>query len=76
MTAAHWDDAKNDFTDVWKQTVADAATLGQKYLVSPWLDEAVRTDMDKLKKSMMMFNKSGELCKATWNKIWLSQPRF
>jgi len=64
MTAKHWDDAANDFTDVWKQTVADAATLGQKYLVSPWLDEAVRTDMDKLKKSMMMFNKSGELCKA------------
>ena len=64
MTAKHWDDATNDFTDVWKQTVVDAATLGQKYLVSPWLDEAVRTDMDKLKKSMMMFNKSGELCKA------------
>ncbi|SFQ43647.1 sugar phosphate isomerase/epimerase family protein [Parafilimonas terrae] len=62
MTAAHWDDAKNDFTDVWKQTVEDAATLGQQYVISPWLDEALRTDMDKLKKMMDIFNKSGELC--------------
>lgn len=63
MTAAHWDDATNDFTDVWKNTVEDAATVGQQYVISPWLDEALRTDMDKLKKFMDIFNKSGELCK-------------
>ncbi len=76
MTAAHWDDAANDFTDVWKHTVEDAATVGQKYVISPWLDEAVRTDMDKLKKSMMMFNKSGELCKANGLKFGYHNHNF
>ena len=63
MSAQHWDDSKNDFTDVWKNTVADAATVGQEFVISPWLDEALRTDIDKLKKFMDVFNKSGELCK-------------
>jgi len=62
MTIEHWDDAKNDFTDVWKFTVEDAATCGQKYVISPWLDEKLRGDTDKLKKFMDLFNKSGELC--------------
>ena len=64
MTAVHWDDTKNDFADTWKKTVADAATVGQKYVISPSLNEEARTNMDLLKKFMMMFNKSGELCKA------------
>lgn len=64
LTMKHWDDTKNDFTDVWKQTVDDAATVGQNYVISPWLDEDARTNMDLLKKFMMMFNKSGALCKA------------
>lgn len=62
MTIEHWDESKNDFTDVWKNTVEDASIVGQKYVVSPWLDEALRTDTDKLKKFMNLFNKSGELC--------------
>jgi sugar phosphate isomerase/epimerase len=66
MNTEHWDNSTNDFTDVWKHTVEDAATVGQKYVVSPWLDEKVRTNMEALKKSMDMFNKSGELCKK-WN---------
>ncbi len=64
MVAADWDDTKNDFTDKWKYTIEDAAEAGQRYVVSPWLDEALRTDMDKLKKFMDQFNKCGELCKA------------
>jgi sugar phosphate isomerase/epimerase len=63
MSMEHWDDAKNDFTDVWKHTVEDASAVGQKYVISPWLDENVRKDMELLKKSMNMFNKCGELCK-------------
>jgi sugar phosphate isomerase/epimerase len=63
MTMEHWDDASNDFTDVWKNTVEDAATVGQMYVISPWLDEKYRTNMDSLKKFMDLFNKSGELCK-------------
>jgi sugar phosphate isomerase/epimerase len=63
MTAAHWDEATNDFTDVWKHTVEDAAALGQKFVISPWMDEKVRTDTDALKRILQQFNKSGELCK-------------
>jgi sugar phosphate isomerase/epimerase len=63
MTEQHWDDSKKDFTDVWKQTVADAAEVGQRYVISPWLDNNLIHDTDKLKKMMDIFNKSGELCK-------------
>jgi len=65
MTSAHWDAATNDFTDAWKYTVEDAAILGQKYVISPWMDEKVRTDTDALKRTLEMFNKSGELCKKS-----------
>ena len=63
MTAHDWDDAKNDFTDKWKYTVEDAAEVGQRYVISPWLDDALRHDPEKLKKTMDQFNKCGELCK-------------
>lgn len=69
MQKAHWDDAKNDFTDAWKYTVEDAATVGQKYVISPWLDETMRKNMDDLKRYMDVFNKSGELCKKSGMKF-------
>jgi len=69
MTAEHWDTAKNDFTDAWKYTVEDAAFMGQKFVVSPWLDEKVRTDKEALKRAMEQFNKSGELCKKSGMKF-------
>jgi len=69
MTAQDWDTAKNDFTDKWKFTIDDAATVGQKYVISPWLDESLRTDMDGLKRFMEQFNKCGELCKANGMKF-------
>jgi len=64
MTAKDWDVSKNDFTDKWKNTVEDAAEVGQRYVISPWLDESLRTDMDGLKRFMDQFNKCGELCKS------------
>jgi len=64
MTAQDWDNTKNDFTDKWKYTIEDAAEVGQRYVISPWLDDNLRTDMDGLKKFMVQFNKCGELCKA------------
>jgi sugar phosphate isomerase/epimerase len=69
MTAQHWDTTTNDFTDAWKYTVEDAAFMGQKYVISPWLDEKVRTDKDALKRAMEQFNKSGELCKKAGMKF-------
>ncbi|HVV54152.1 MAG TPA: TIM barrel protein [Mucilaginibacter sp.] len=65
MTANDWDDSKKDFTDKWKTTITDAAEAGQRYLISPWLDESLRTDMNKLKWFMDLFNKCGELCQQS-----------
>lgn len=61
----HWDKAANSFTDAWKQTVEDAAIAGQRYVISPWLDEALRKDYDGLVSFLDVFNKSGELCKKS-----------
>jgi sugar phosphate isomerase/epimerase len=65
----HWDKEKNDFNDNWKYTVDDAATVGQQYVVSPWLDDSLRKDYDGLLKWMEIFNKSGELCKKSGMKF-------
>lgn len=61
----HWNESTNDFNDSWKYTVEDAAILGQKYVISPWLDESLRKNADDLKRFMDVFNKSGELCKKS-----------
>jgi sugar phosphate isomerase/epimerase len=62
FSAKDWDKASNDFTDVWKHTVEDAATVGQIYVISPWLDESLRKNYDDLIAFLQLFNKSGELC--------------
>lgn len=65
MTRNHWDESKKDFTDAWKYTVEDAATVGQQIVISPWLDESLRKDINDFKRYMEVFNKSGELCKKS-----------
>jgi len=65
LSKEHWDESKNDFTDAWKYTVEDAATVGQQYVISPWLDEKLRNDPEMLKRVMDTFNRSGELCKKS-----------
>src|SRR5580692_3474273 len=65
MGKQHWDESKKDFTDAWKFTVDDAATLGQQFVISPWLDESMRKNVDDFKRYMDVFNKSGELCKKS-----------
>jgi sugar phosphate isomerase/epimerase len=65
----HWDEAKKDFTDAWKYTVEDAATVGQYYVISPSLPESMRKTYDDVKHAMDIFNKSGELCKKSGMKF-------
>ena len=65
----HWDEAKGEFSDAWKKLVEDAAICGQKYVISPWLDLAYRKDFNQLKRFMEVFNKNGELCKASGMKF-------
>jgi sugar phosphate isomerase/epimerase len=62
LNADHWDATKKDFTDAWKYTIDDAVTLGQDYVISPWIDENVRTSYDALMHQLELFNLSGELC--------------
>lgn len=69
MGKPHWDEGKGEFTDLWKQTIEDAAICGQKYVISPWLDVALRKNFDDLKRYMEVFNKSGELCKKSGMKF-------
>ncbi len=69
MGKQHWDESKKDFTDAWKYTVEDAATAGQRYVISPWLDESLRKNVDDLKHMMDVFNKSGQLCKKSGMKF-------
>ena len=76
MGARHWDAAKNDFTDIWKYTVDDAAVCGQKFVISPSIDKSWYKDMDTLKKSMDIFNKSGELCKKSGMKFGYHNHNF
>jgi sugar phosphate isomerase/epimerase len=65
----HWDQAKGEFSDSWKKLVEDAAICGQKYVISPWLDLSYRKDFNQLKRFMEVFNKNGELCKASGMKF-------
>lgn len=62
LNASHWNNQKKEFTDAWKYTIDDAVTLGQDYVISPWIDEKVRTSYDALMHQLEQFNLSGELC--------------
>ena len=63
MTAKDYDFSNNDFSNNWKNTVEDASIVGQKYLVSPWLDDSLRKNRKDFMAFMEVFNKSGELCR-------------
>ena len=69
MGKEHWDEAKKDFSDSWKKTVEDAAVLGQKWVISPWMDETMRKTYDDFKRYMDVFNKCGALCKKSGMKF-------
>ena len=65
----HWDANKNDFTNEWKYTIEDAATMGQKFVVSPWLDNSFWSSYDALMGFLEVFNKCGELCQKSGMKF-------
>lgn len=69
MGRDHWDPVRKDFTDAWKYTVEDAATMGQSYVISPWMDESMRKTYDDLLRYLEVFNKSGDLCRKSGMKF-------
>lgn len=64
MGREDWDKTRNDFSDRWKKLVDDASVLGQKYVVSPSMDDSMRSNYDDFKHYMDIFNKCGDLCKS------------
>lgn len=69
MRKEHWDPAKKEFSDSWKYTIEDAAYLGQKYVVSPSMDNSMRTSYDDMVRYMDVFNLCGELCQKSGMKF-------
>jgi sugar phosphate isomerase/epimerase len=65
----HWDDIRKDFTDLWKYTIEDAAFMGQKFVISPYLDASLRKSYDSYMAQMDIFNKSGALCQKSGMKF-------
>jgi sugar phosphate isomerase/epimerase len=47
----------------WDKTLEDAAAIGNRYVICPWLDEKQRT-LDGYKQAAELFNKAGERAKA------------
>jgi sugar phosphate isomerase/epimerase len=69
MGKNHWDAVKGDFADTWKYTVEDAAFMGQKYVISPWMDGSMRKTYDDMMGYLEVFNKCGELCQKSGMKF-------
>ncbi|MFN5422010.1 MAG: sugar phosphate isomerase/epimerase family protein [bacterium] len=69
LGAQHWNASKKDFTDAWKYTVEDAATMGQLFVISPSLEADSRKSLSGMMSFMEVFNKSGELCKKSGMKF-------
>jgi sugar phosphate isomerase/epimerase len=65
----HWDANKGYFTDEWKYTIVDAATMDQRFVVSPWLDNSFWSSYDALMGFLYVFNKCGELCQRSGMKF-------
>ncbi|MCX6256127.1 MAG: TIM barrel protein [Bacteroidia bacterium] len=76
MDKQHWDEAKKDFSDSWKYTVEDAAAVGQKWVISPSMEESMRKTYDDFKRYMDIFNKCGELCKKSGMKFGYHNHAF
>lgn len=76
MGSKHWDATKNDFTDLWKYTVEDAAVMEQQFVISPSLPESLRKTYDDCIRFMEVFNKSGELCKKSGMKFGYHNHHF
>lgn len=50
FTLKSYDESKKSLTDAAKKAIDDAASIGQRYIVNPWMDEKERPMIDKLVK--------------------------
>lgn len=56
----HWNNAHNDITDAFKQTITDALVTGQQLLVVPYFDWNMQ-DIGEVKKGIEAMNRMGEI---------------
>lgn len=61
--SAHIDLATLDGPDADK-AIDDAAEIGHRYLIVPWLDEAERGSLERYREHAARFNRLGERCRA------------
>ena len=62
--SAHLDFAIVSNPEKWKQALDDAATIGQKFLVNPWIDESMRNEPGVWKRIADVYNTAGAAAKA------------
>jgi sugar phosphate isomerase/epimerase len=48
--------------DKWQQAIDDAKSIGQEYMVVPYINEPERTTIDSYKAICQALNKAGEMC--------------
>jgi sugar phosphate isomerase/epimerase len=60
---------QNGWEDKWKAAVNDAKSIGQQFIVIPWLEEEHRNKADNFKKIAAGLNKAGEICKKAGIKL-------
>lgn len=58
---SHFDKTTNDITDTWKRAIADAKTMGQRYIISPWFD-VDKNNLDDVKRGLDQMNRCGQRC--------------
>jgi sugar phosphate isomerase/epimerase len=62
--SAHLDFATVSNPDTWKRALDDAATLGQKFLVNPWIDPPMRNEPGVWKRIADAYNTAGAAAKS------------
>jgi sugar phosphate isomerase/epimerase len=75
VTSGHYgiDQAKSD---AWEKAVTDAKSIGQDYLVVPYLVEGDRKTIDDYKKVCAILNKAGEVAKKNGMKFGYHNHAF
>ncbi len=76
MKPADWDSTKKDFSDSWKNTILDAATVGQRYVITPSMEESMRNNETDFKNYMDVFNQCGTLCQKSGMKFGYHNHSF
>ena len=63
QTGRHQPEQKGTMINDWEAAVADAATIGQKYIVLAYIHDFERQKIDNYKQLAELCNKCGEVCK-------------